>query len=272
MDPKALEKGPFRADQLKSKDPYELSNGHAIYCSPTGGDGALAIVRGAHLIDSDPLAAAKTGVDAGFTPEPGTLRAPDISVGHVPDRPGWAPGAPMLAIEYAGTGQDEPSLSQKIDDLLSHGTQWVWVVRLVGPHRVEIHEPKKPVRIVGIDGVLEAPGALQNSIAVRALFDYRAMRETALRNMLSDYGVRSLEQLREEGKLEGREEGKVVGREEGKVVGREEGRALAARTSIVDLCEAYGIAVSPEQMQQLQAMSLEQLDALRVKVKSERRW
>jgi hypothetical protein len=28
---------PFRADQLRSGDPYELSNGHAIYVAPAGG-------------------------------------------------------------------------------------------------------------------------------------------------------------------------------------------------------------------------------------------
>jgi hypothetical protein len=222
------------------------------------------------IIRTDPLGR-ESGVDLGFTPEPGTLRAPDISVGNVPEGPGWAEGVPMLAIEYAGTGQDEASLAQKIDDLLSHGTKWVWVVRLVGPHRVEVYEPQKPVRIVGIDGVLEAPGALKNAIAVRALFDESVAQETAWQHLLEQHGYRSLEQLREEGKLEGREEGEAKGREEGEA----KGRALATRTvisAIVDVCEAYGIAVSPEQKQQLESMSLEQLDALRVKIKTERRW
>lgn len=31
-----LAPGPFRADQIREGDPYELSNGHAILCLPTG--------------------------------------------------------------------------------------------------------------------------------------------------------------------------------------------------------------------------------------------
>lgn len=42
-------------------------------------------------------------------------------------------------------------------------------VRLVGPLRVEVHEPGVPVRLVGADGVLSAPGILARDVPVRAL-------------------------------------------------------------------------------------------------------
>ena len=36
--PHRLTRGPFRADQLRDGDRYELSNGHPIYCAPPAGD------------------------------------------------------------------------------------------------------------------------------------------------------------------------------------------------------------------------------------------
>ncbi len=43
-------------------------------------------------------------------------------------------------VEYADTGQDEADLATKIQELLAAGTRHIWVVRLTGPRRVEIHE------------------------------------------------------------------------------------------------------------------------------------
>ena len=48
---------------------------------------------------------------------------------------------PPLALEYASIGQDEDGLQREIVDFLAAGTQLVWVVRLVGPRRVEVYEP-----------------------------------------------------------------------------------------------------------------------------------
>ncbi|MEO1088478.1 MAG: hypothetical protein AAFY88_29955, partial [Acidobacteriota bacterium] len=111
------DRGPFTADQLKSGDPYELSDGHAIACFPMGGRGSSAIAIGAAVLRSDPDVES-IGVDAGFSPEPGTLRAPDVAVGNVSDQPGWSQGVPPLAVEYADTGQDENDLHDKIQELL----------------------------------------------------------------------------------------------------------------------------------------------------------
>lgn len=37
-------RGPFRADQLKEGDRYELSGGHPIYCAPVGPEHASRTV------------------------------------------------------------------------------------------------------------------------------------------------------------------------------------------------------------------------------------
>jgi hypothetical protein len=101
-------KGPFRADQIRSGDPYELSNGHAIPCSPPGGRGSRANLLGGSVLGSDP-AVEEAGIDTGYSPTSDTLRAPDVAVGNVPDTPGWVQGAPPLR---GGTSLSQPSLSQ----------------------------------------------------------------------------------------------------------------------------------------------------------------
>jgi Uma2 family endonuclease len=90
------------------------------------------------VLDTDPTVE-EAGVDTGFSAEPNALRAPDIAIGNVPDAPGWVRGSPPLAVEYADTGQDEQDLQTKIAELLKAGTRFVWVVRLVGPRRVEVY-------------------------------------------------------------------------------------------------------------------------------------
>lgn len=94
-----------------------------------------------------------------------------FAVGLDLDMPGWSGKAPPLAIEYAGAGQDEDELARKIGELHGLGTRAIWVVRLTGPLRVEIHEPGVAVRLVDADGTLTAPGILANEVPVRALID-----------------------------------------------------------------------------------------------------
>ena len=189
--------GPFRAEQIRPGDPYELSQGHAIQAMGTGGRGARANLIGGSVLDSDPDVE-EAGVDAGYSPAPDTLRAPDISVGHVPDEPGWIRGVPPLAVEYADTGQDDKELEVKLTELFEAGTRLVWVVRLVGPKRVEIREPEKPVRVVGPGEQLEAPGILRNPVPVEALYDRDAAHEAILRNLLQRQGYQDLDAVRAE--------------------------------------------------------------------------
>ncbi len=198
--PKLQAPGPFRADQLRPRDSYELSKGHPIQCLPTGGRGGRANLVGGSVLDTDP-AVQGAAVDAGFSPEPGTLRAPDVSVGNVPDAPGWIRGTPPLAVEYADTGQDEEKLQEKIVDLLEAGTHFVWVVRLVGPRRVEVYEQGASVRVVTPGNRLAAPGILKNSVPVEALYDRDAAHEATLRNLLQRKGFESLEDVTTQGRL-----------------------------------------------------------------------
>jgi len=55
-------RGPFRADQVRSGDPHELSRGHPIVCAPTGQEGAGPNGLGFAVLDSD-LAVKRAGVE-----------------------------------------------------------------------------------------------------------------------------------------------------------------------------------------------------------------
>ncbi len=197
-------KGPFRADQIRSGDPYELSNGHTIHCMTPGGRGSRANLLGGSVLNSDP-AVEEAGIHTGFSPSSDTLRAPGVAVGNVPNTPGWVQGAPPLAVEYADTGQDEKELAGKIAELLGAGTQKVWVVRLSGPRRVEVHESGQEPRFVHPGEELTAPGILQNPVPVDALYDRQAAHAVTLRNLLQRQGYRDLDEVREEGRREGQQ-------------------------------------------------------------------
>ena len=161
------------------------------------------------MLDSDPAAEA-AGVDTGFSPEPGTLRAPDVAVGAIPDTPGWVKGVPALAVEYADSGQDEVALAEKIADLLEAGTCMIWVVRLGGPRCVEVHQPRQPMQLYRSGQRLEAPGVLKNPVPVDALYDREAAHEVTLRNLLQRRGYADLEAVHAAGAAQGRIDGSIV--------------------------------------------------------------
>lgn len=213
---RVLVPGPHTADQIREGDPYEISNGHLIRCLPTGRRGGRSNLGGAQALDTDP-AVKSAGIDVGYSERPDHLRAPDISVGNVDNEPGWAPEAPPLAVEYADRGQDEADLQLKIKELLAAGTKFIWVVRLVGPRRVEIHVPHKAMRLAYSGDQLTAPEILQNPVPVDALFDREAAHEVTLRNLLQRKGFASLEDVHEQGRREGKIEGKLEGKLEGTI-------------------------------------------------------
>ncbi|WP_438023929.1 Uma2 family endonuclease [Sorangium sp. So ce233] len=269
---------PVTADQLRPGDPYELSEGRLVECLPSGRRGGRRNGTGFEVLDSDPLAEA-AAVDLGVSPRPDMLRAPDIAVGPIPDEPGWATEAPPLAVEYADTGQDEAELHSKIDELLAAGTRWIWVVRLQGARRVEVHEAstsagqkaperrararagtqqtrRQPARVAFPGDALVAPGVLKNPVSVEALYDREAAHEATLRNLLQRRGYEDIDSVREEGRKEGRNEGHTQG----------------LRTAVRDLCEVLGIALSPEREAALEAMTGPELSVLREQIKRERRW
>ena len=198
--------GYVTADQVREGDPYEVSNGYRLECLPTGARGSRANLVGASVLDSDP-AVKSAGVDAGFSPTPKTLRAPDIAIGDIPDAPGWIPGAPQLAVEYADIGQDENALRKKIKDLFVAKTMYVWVVRMDGPRRVEVYKKGSKMRTVDHTGFLRAPGILKNPVPVVALYDREAAHEATLRNLLQRKGFKSVEDIQKNGHKKGVLEG-----------------------------------------------------------------
>lgn len=157
---------------------------------------------GGAVLASDP-AAQDVGVDVGFSPSPEILRAPDLSVGEMPNEPGWVHGVPPLAVEYADTGQDEAELRTKIQELFAAGTSFVWVVRLVGPRRVEVHRPGEKLRTANPGEQLVAPGILANPVPVEALYDREAANRVIFKNLLERQGFASLDDVRAQGEIEG---------------------------------------------------------------------
>jgi Uma2 family endonuclease len=197
--------GPFRADQLQDGDRYELTDGHPIYCAPSSATHANRNLSGGSVLETDPDVD-WAGVDAGFAPQPGTLRAPDVAIGStalIGDSSGWIAGVPPLAVEYAAQGQDEAGLQEKISDLLGNGTHQVWVVRLVGPRRVEVYAPGQAIRVLGPGDQLQAPGLLRNPVPVEALYDRDAGHRATLRNLLQRQGYEDLDAVLAEGVAEG---------------------------------------------------------------------
>jgi hypothetical protein len=184
--------GPFLASQIREGDPYELSNGHPIECLPAGSRHQMADLDGARVLLSDPGIRRKNlhvGIDVGvaFNGDR-NLRAPDIAVGLTDREPGWARTIPPLAVEYADRGTDEEDLQDKLVELLEAGTRIVWVVRLVGPLRVEVYARGEPMRVVEGDGILTAPDILDYPVSVRALVEPRAADAAVLRNLLHAMG------------------------------------------------------------------------------------
>ncbi len=252
--------GPFKADQIRDGDPYELTNGHAYYCAPTGGTGAHKSGLAYSVIASDP-AVEDAGIDPGFSPEPGSLWAPDVAVGVPANVSGWIKDVPPLAVEYAGVGQDEEALQAKISGMLARGTRWIWVVRLRGLPRVEIHAPNQPVRLAQAGDRLEAPGVLANPVPFEALFDANAARAATLSNLLQRFGYRDIADVRAEGHLEGRAEGHLEGRAEGHLEGERAllRRQLERRFGPLDASALDRIAQAPGP--QLEAWGLAVLEA-----------
>jgi hypothetical protein len=205
--------GPFRADQIHDGDRYELCNGHAIHCMTAGNRHSAANAVGVSVLASDP-AVKNAGADAGIAfNDDKNLRAPDIALNIDPDNPGWSREAPPLAVEYASVGQDWAELKRKVAELLEFGTRYIWVVHLVGPLRVDIHEPGRPVRTVPGDATLTAPGVLHNPVPVRALVDPGSAREVIFNNLLNRQGYANLDAIRDEARDEARDELLNVARE-----------------------------------------------------------
>jgi len=257
---RAADRGSLRADQFQSGDPYELSHGHLISCAPTGGSGSGPNRLGASVLGWDPKVK-EAGVDTGYEPVPDVLRAPDVAIGNVPNKPGWVKGVPALAIEYADVGQDERKLEEKIRDLLAYGTRFLWVVRLAGPRRVEVHERGKKTKTVFPGAFLSAPGVLQNPVLVEALYDQDEAQRATLRNLLQRAGYEDLDAVLAAGRREGLQEGLEKGIQEGLEKGIQEGLEKGRIAALLTLLDARGLRVGKDAREQIEGCTrLDQLD------------
>ncbi len=238
--------GPFRAHQLPEGCEYELSDGHPIHCPPNSDRHAHAVLAGGRVLASDPAVRGRAAIDVGIAfNDDKNLRAPDLIVADVERAPGWLRSIPPLAVEYADIGQDEAELAAKISELHTAGTRHIWVVRLTGPLRVEVHTRGEPMRTVDADGELTAPGVLQNPVPVRALVDRDAADAANLRNLLSKHGYSSIAEIHDEARTEGRAEGQVDGRID----------------ALLAVLSARGLTPTPEQTAQIhRARDLQTLD------------
>jgi Uma2 family endonuclease len=226
--PGVSEHPPTRVEHLREGDRYELSEGEAIYCAPAQPKHGAPHGLGTLPLGSDP-AVAEFGVEVGHALGERTLRAPDVSVGELGGGDGWATKAPPLAVEYASQGQDEADLQLTIKQLLAAGTRFVWVVRLVGPRRVEVYEKGQPVRTKLPGERLEAAGVLKSRPLVEALYEREAAFEQTLQNLLARKGYAGLEAVRAEGEARGKAEGKAEGLREGEARGEVRGKAEGLR-------------------------------------------
>ncbi len=231
--------GPFRAHQVGNGDGYELTNGHPILCRPPSPLKAGLRLAAAQMLGADPAVDwAATGL--GFSPDPMTLRAPDVMVwararsqgapqppvlskrerlrlsaallltsdpavewaGTAADLtpgprmlaqrpgdsgskgPGWISQSPPLAVELVDDAHDEGDLEQKVRDLMDRGVRTVWVARLTGPRRVEVHVSGQESRSVSLERDLTAPGILSRPVPAMAFFDREVALEQVLKRQL----------------------------------------------------------------------------------------
>jgi len=134
-----------------------------------------------------------------------------------------------------------------VAELLGAGTELVWVVRLSGERRVEVHRAGEATVVKHAGDALEAPGILGNPVPVEVLYDGSAARALMLRNLLQRAGFADLDAVRDDGRVQGLVEGRVEGRAQGLVEGRLEHardllrRTLARRGLALDATQAAAI-------------------------------
>ena len=207
----------YTADDIKPGDPYELIDGRAMHCMSAGMKHARGANETVGVLNDDPeVELGSCLVDVGIKLSDDTVVAPDYVVGmkgEVVD--GWTTEIPPLAVEIAGVGQNEESLKLKIPKLLNAGTRHIWVVRMTGESRVEVHEPGREMRVARRGEMLRAPGILKNDVPVDVFFDVKLAMKHKLRNMMQRLGFDSYEAAQEHWKAEGEALGVVKGRDEG---------------------------------------------------------
>ncbi len=107
--------------------------------------------------------------------------------------------------------------------------------------------------------IAKANELLINLSATPSAQDLAQQRQRALDTYRIEMGALSAEVL-------------AKGKVEGRVEGRAEGLADGLRTAVADLAESFGIELDPARREEIQRASLDELEALRARLKRERRW
>lgn len=111
-----------------------------------------------------------------LTTDPDTVRGPDVAFVRRERLPvggpvcGYWPGAPDLVVEVISPNDLYTEVDEKVAEWLEHGTRLVFVVN---PRRrtMAVHRPGQPVRILGVDDVLDGEDVVPGwTLAVRDLF------------------------------------------------------------------------------------------------------
>lgn len=205
---------PVYSTQLSSPSPYELSNGKPVLSEPVTLEHADAVIAGAIAIGTDP-GAIKPMLNAGYSPDPTILRAPDISVGRNVGGSGWIRGAPELAIRYVEPNQDKEDLARFVFEMLTAGSRWVWVVRLGGPWQIDVYSFAELKRTYRAGERIAAPGVLRNPIRVEWMYMRELASDAAFTNLMAARGFTDISSVREDGRKIGKMEGKRAGRRDG---------------------------------------------------------
>jgi hypothetical protein len=109
-------------------------------------------------------------------------------------------------------------------------------------------------------------GPYREALALANEASFTAGELEAYRRVMDE--IQQAREYGDEREARGRAEGEARGRAEGEARGRVEG----LRNALLDLCEAYDIALNEQRRAQLEAMGNEALEALRQALKRERRW
>lgn len=143
---------------------YELVRGELVPVSPPGEEpGELAARIAAELLGF--VRARRLGrvyVESGYIlfRNPDTVRGPNVSFvsrarrGEVPNRRGFVPVAPDLAVEIRSPDGTLTELSAKVQEYLDAGARLVWVVDPPS-QTVQVHESERDPRVVTMGAALD---------------------------------------------------------------------------------------------------------------------
>jgi Uma2 family endonuclease len=170
-------------------DFYQLPNGHENVEAPSNpfSSHIAALFVGLFFIylRQNPIAHLTT--EGGGYMVAGEPYAPDAAIllkARQPDlsKQGYNPIAPDLAVEVVSPTDRERNLRIKIGNYLAAGTI-VWVVYFEG-QTVEVYTPGQPVRIPGIDDVLDADEILPGfKLPLREIFSALSFPDAVSRNL-----------------------------------------------------------------------------------------